>query len=94
MGKIRAHPVYDTNRETGEENGHVIAHVHPASDDAVKTVLSAPQKGYDGRSNWVWIRFPNGDLCLAVYPQGDTYCAVEYDAQYPHPGVKPLEKID
>jgi len=28
------------------------------------------------RSQWVWIRFPNGDLVLATYPQDEGYFAV------------------
>lgn len=32
---------------------------------------------HDGRSHWVWIRLPDGDLVLATYPQGDTYFSTE-----------------
>jgi hypothetical protein len=30
----------------------------------------------DGRSDFVWLRLPNGDLILGVWPQGDTYLTV------------------
>lgn len=61
-----------------------IAWVHPASKKSVKLVLDATTDGHDGRSNWMWVRLPNGDLILGVYPQGATYETVEKDAQHPH----------
>lgn len=57
-----------------------IAYIHPASKKSVKKVLAATTKGQNGRSNWVWVRLPNGDLILGVFPQGETYEAVELDA--------------
>jgi hypothetical protein len=36
-------------------------------------VIAQTTDGYDGRSDWRWIRLPNGDLILGVFPQGDTY---------------------
>lgn len=59
-----------------------IAHVHPASPEAVETVMDSPVETGDGRSEWVWVRLPNGDLILGVFPQGATYEAVEQDAAY------------
>lgn len=47
----------------------------PASAEAVLKVLHAPFDD-DGRGEWQWIRLPNGDLCLAVFPMGDTYIDV------------------
>lgn len=66
-----------------DDGRHVL--IHPASEDAVKTVLDAPTTGDDGRSEWVWVRLPNGDLVLGVFPQGDTYFSVEDDAHYRGP---------
>ena len=54
----------------------------PASQEAVDLVLAAPTDGDDGRSEWLWIRLPNGDLILGVYPQGDTYMEVENEASF------------
>ena len=68
-------------RETWEELQ--IATVHPASQESVDLVMSAPEGGYDGRSEHVWLRLENGDLILGVFPRGDTYFAVEVDASYP-----------
>lgn len=49
----------------------------PAPQEAVDYVLNQPTQGLDGRSDWVWIRLPDGDLVLAIYPQGDTYFSTE-----------------
>lgn len=59
---------------------HELAWVHKASDDYVSYVLSQPVGTGDGRSDWVWLRLPNGDLILGVFPQGATYEYVEPDA--------------
>jgi hypothetical protein len=75
---MKPHITYDDNDET-----LVLARVHPASKASVDLVLNSPLEGQDGRSDWCWIRLPNGDLFLGVFPQGDTYFAVEEDAQYP-----------
>jgi hypothetical protein len=48
----------------------------PAPKQAVEYVLKqrlATKTYHDGRSRWMWIRLPDGDLVLAIYPQGDTY---------------------
>lgn len=81
MGTITAH--YNKAIDVPEDNDNTILSVHPASKEAVELVSKATEDGMDGRSNWVWVRLTNGDLMLAVYPQGETYMAVEYDAQYP-----------
>ena len=47
--------------------------VEDADQEAVECVLGADPESADGRSQWVWIRFPDGDLVLSLYPQGDTY---------------------
>ena len=51
--------------------------IQDAKPKHVKLVLDADENSQDGRSQWVFLRLPNGDLVLAVYPQGDTYFATE-----------------
>lgn len=75
---MEAHRTYDD-----DDPKRVIATIHPASEQAVELVMNSNENSLDGRSNWVWVRLPNGDLILGVFPQGDTYFAVEEDAQYP-----------
>lgn len=41
-------------------------------------VIELPE-GDDGRSNWFWLRAPDGDLMLACFPHGDGYRASETD---------------
>lgn len=53
----------------------------PAPKAAVDYILQQKEETEsfsDGRSQWIWIRLPDGDLVLAVYPQGDTYFATEH----------------
>ena len=64
--------------ENGADTECVLAYVHPASDKARALVMGGE------RSQWVWVRLINGDLILGVFPQADTYCAVEIDAAHPH----------
>lgn len=48
--------------------------------EAVDFMLKQPiedSKTHDGRSRWLWIRLPNGDLILGFYPQGDAYFTTE-----------------
>lgn len=61
-------------------------YIHPASQESVNLVLSQSEDDADGRSQFCWVRLPNGDLVLGVFPQGETYFAVEQDASYPYPG--------
>lgn len=63
--------------------GQPLAYVHRASEESVGKVLSAHVGTGDGRSEWVWLRLPNGDLILGVYPQGETYMSLEDDAAFP-----------
>ena len=53
-----------------------VAAVSPADTKDVEHVLSQPESGGNGRSNWVWMRLNNGDLILGVFPQGDTYIEI------------------
>lgn len=64
-------------------DGGTSALVHPASPESVELVLNSDDESGDGRSPWIWLRLPNGDLILGVFPQGDTYFAVENDAAWP-----------
>lgn len=60
-----------------------LAMVHPAKQKDVDAVLKASPTSGEGRSPWVWVRLPNGDLLLGVFPQGDMYCEMEKAAQFP-----------
>lgn len=77
MTKLKAHHTYD-----GEDPSRIIASIHPASAASIALVAKASENSLDGRSQWVWVRLPNGDLILGVYPQGDTYLRCEEDAQW------------
>ena len=57
--------------------------IHPAHPASVKLVLDAPERTEDGRSEWLWCRFANGDLMLGLFPRGETYELVERYAEYP-----------
>ncbi len=83
MATMTAHIAYDDNDDT-----RPIAYIHPASKLSVDTVMSADETSEDGRSPWVWLRLPNGDLFLGVFPQGDTYLDCEEDAAFP------FERVD
>lgn len=76
--KTEPHITYDDEDET-----RALAFIHPASPAAVRKVLRAKEGFIDGRSEYCWLRLPNGDLMLGVFPRGDTYFAVEDDAAYP-----------
>lgn len=75
MTRLAAHRVFDD-----EDESRTIAVVHPAAEKSVRYVLRQKIDSEDGRSNWMWVRLPNGDLILGVYPQGNTYFAMEADA--------------
>lgn len=69
--------------ETVEMDSGDVVWLHPAKDEDVKHVLSQSESHDDGRSNFIWVRLPNGDLILGVYPQGTTYKDVEVAAEHP-----------
>ncbi len=57
----------------------VLATFQPASQAAVNAILAAddnPERGFT-RSEFLWIRFSNGDLVLGVFPQDEAYFAFE-----------------
>lgn len=76
---------YIAVEESALDDGRVpwLAAVHPASDESVREVMAQAAGTDDGRSEWTWLRLPNGDLMLGVFPRGETYFAVEVDAQFP-----------
>ena len=78
MSIMQAHVTLDD-----DEPERTIAWVHPASMSAAVKVLNADPHSPEGRSQLMWLRLPNGDLMLGVFPQGDTYLDCEADAQYP-----------
>lgn len=48
-----------------DDESRTIAMIHPASPKSVRAVLTQPVSD-DGRSDWVWLRLPNGDLILGA----------------------------
>jgi hypothetical protein len=79
---MKAHRIVSMG-DTPMPDGDTIAIVHPARQEDVDHVLAQSTEGGDGRSPWVWVRLCNGDLVLGVFPQGDTYMAMEAAARYP-----------
>lgn len=65
--------------DAGAPTEQLIAQVYPANAAAARKLLAAPIDNDDGRSPWVWVLLQNGDLLMATFPQGDTYCALEED---------------
>ena len=78
----KAHTLLAVDPDSGVDLEHKAAWIHRASTESVAAVLYAPEND-DGRSEWVWLRLASGDLILGLFPKGDTYFAVEEDAQYP-----------
>lgn len=70
MTPMKAH----TLRVDPDDGSDLLASIAPASRAGVDRVLGSD---HTDRSIWVWVRFANGDLCLATFPQGDTYEAIE-----------------
>lgn len=75
MTLLKSHCLHDDDRR-------YIASVHPASPEAVEKVLKARDTDPDGRSQWVWVWLTTGELVLGVFPQGDTFCEIQRDAEY------------
>lgn len=62
----------EVDEYAGEINLATIIPVRNSSQ--LHTVINAPiTHDGDGRSQWCWVRFANGDLMLGFFPQGDTY---------------------
>jgi hypothetical protein len=51
--------------------------IREADPKHVEMVLSADVNSDNGRSQFCWVRLPNGDLVLGVFPQGETYEKLE-----------------
>lgn len=49
-----------------------------ATPSLAQMVANAPIND-DGRSEWQWFIFPNGDVALATFPQGEMYLTCEED---------------
>lgn len=43
------------------------------TDNQALAVLNADEGDDDGRSQWLQIVFPNGDVMVGCFPQGDTF---------------------
>jgi hypothetical protein len=64
---------------TEEDVGAVC--IKNASRAAHRYVRAASKHDEDGRSQWLWVRLPNGDVILGVFPQGATY--EMFEKEYP-----------
>lgn len=73
MSKMEAHTIFIED-ETGTPTKVETGWITPAKQEDVDYVLAQDPESPDGRSSWVWVRLQNGDLMLATFPQGDTYC--------------------
>jgi len=69
--------------EAGADTDVVIARQVSATPEHAERVLAAVEGDMDGRSEWRWVRFQNGDLMLGVFPHGDTYLGTEADPRRP-----------
>lgn len=63
--------------------GAKLARVTPAEPADSAFVLAAPVGDPDGRSDWVWLRLPDGTLALATFPCGDTYLEISEPGKGP-----------
>lgn len=52
------------------QDGDLLAVVEPATPDGAEWMLGLPV-GDEGRSNWLWITLPSGDLVFGCIPQGE-----------------------
>lgn len=60
-----------------DDDDRMVAKVYKAEPPEIEMVLNAPTGTTHGRSEWYWLRLADGTLALAVFPQGDTYEALE-----------------
>ncbi len=83
MARMEKHTVELTQEELEDYGNRPVGWtIYPASAESVVTVLDSGAESINGRSNWVWLRLPNGGLILGVFPQGDTYMETEKDHPY------------
>ena len=62
-------------------NGRIVTTIHlkPASTEHALRVIAQSENDPDGRSEWLWITLPTGDVILGTFPMGTTYEASEVD---------------
>ena len=66
-------------------NPLLLAELSPMTREQVDFMLTRPIDdgtvacGMDDRSEWLWVRFPNGDLMCGFFPHGDSY--FEHEAE-------------
>lgn len=46
---------------------------------SIDKLINSDPNEEETRSQWLWVHFPNGDLMLATFPQGDMYFELEGD---------------
>jgi hypothetical protein len=63
--------------EFNQQNRRHLAQLSPMTREQVDFMLTRPVDAelgdMDGRSEWLWVRFPNGDLMCGFFPHGDSY---------------------
>lgn len=76
--EIRWHSYNDAVADGYELDPTVVGWTQPAPPQVVEMMLcpNLPNDG-DGRSEWMWVRLPDGTLIFGCFPQGDTYFAYE-----------------
>lgn len=58
--------------------GQGVFQMQDTSREAAQEIINAQvDDDEDGRSEWFWLRCPNGDLMFACYPMGDLYYSHE-----------------
>lgn len=64
-------------------NPRALAQLSPMTREQVDFMLTRPidvdEGDLDGRSEWLWVRFSNGDLMCGFFPHGDSY--LEHEAE-------------
>lgn len=65
--------------ELDSKSEYRIGHTYPAAAEDVRYVMDLDPDREDGetRTEWLWLRLANGDLCLATFPQDEGYMALE-----------------
>lgn len=76
-----SHWDHKTYQDLGDREDPARIVVANALPESVEAIIEANELSEDGRSQWVWVRFPNGDLMLGTFPQGETY--FEHEEEYP-----------
>ena len=82
MTKFNESKWFDVAHHEPDGTTYTQGYMKPVSDKALERVLMADENDPDGRSEYMWVRLPNGDCILGVFPQGDTYLEVYEDSSY------------